>query len=124
MRQNRAFFFAAYQGKVEKTEPSTAQRFVPSAAMRAGDFTAFASPACNNGRQVALRAPFVGNRVDPAAFSPAAMKLLNFVPVTDDPCGPTNSESRTTTPNIRCLTSGLQAQRWPLSVRAVPVCRL
>ena len=58
MIQNRLFFFAAYQGKVEKTEPSTAQRFVPSAAMRAGDFTAFASPARNNGRQVALRRAF------------------------------------------------------------------
>ena len=29
--------------------------FVPTAAMLAGDFTAFASPACNGGRQIALR---------------------------------------------------------------------
>lgn len=87
IRTNRAFFFAAYQGKVEKTNPTTAQRFVPTAAMRAGDFTAFASPACNNGRQVILRAPFVDNRVDPSAFSPAATKLLGFVPVSQDPCG-------------------------------------
>ena len=87
LRKNRAFFFAAYQGKVEKTKPTTTLRFVPSAAMRAGDFTAFASPACNNGRQVALRAPFVDNRVDPSAFSPAATKLLGYVPVSQDPCG-------------------------------------
>ena len=40
--------------------------------MLAGDFTAFASPACNGGRQVTLNAPFVGNRIDPARFSPAA----------------------------------------------------
>ena len=85
--RNRLFFFAAYQGKVEKTKPSTAQRFVPTAAMRAGDFTTFASPQCNNGRQVNLPLPFVGNRVNPSAFSPAAMKLLNFVPVSTDPCG-------------------------------------
>jgi len=87
IRSNRAFFFGAYQGKVEKTKPSTAQRFVPTAAMRAGDFTAFASPACNNGRQITLRAPFVNNRVSPTAFSPAAVQLLNYVPVSEDPCG-------------------------------------
>ena len=44
--------------------------------MLAGDFTAVASPACNAGRQVALRAPFVNNRVDPALFSQAAVKML------------------------------------------------
>ncbi len=87
IRENRAFFFAAYQGKVEKTKPTTAQRFVPTAAMRAGDFTAFASPACNTGRQITLRAPFVDNRVSPSLLSPAATKLLAFVPVSQDPCG-------------------------------------
>ena len=85
--KDRVFFFGAYQGKVEKTNPTTALRFVPTAAMRAGDFTAFASPACNSGRQVALRTPFVNNRVDPSQFSPAATKLLSFVPVSPDPCG-------------------------------------
>ena len=87
LRQNRAFYFVAYQGKVEKTKPTTTLRFVPTAAMRAGDFTAFASPACNSGRQTTLRAPFVDNRVSPAAFSPAAMNLLDYVPVSTDPCG-------------------------------------
>ncbi len=84
---NRAFFFGAYQGRIEKTKPSTAQRFVPTAAMRAGDFTAFASPACNSGRQITLRAPFVNNAVSPSLFSPAATKLLQSVPVSTDPCG-------------------------------------
>ena len=57
--------------------------------MLAGDFTAFASPACNSGRQIALRAPFVNNRVDPALFSPAALNLAAKLPKTDDPCGET-----------------------------------
>lgn len=55
--------------------------------MLAGDFTAFASPACNAGRQIALRAPFVNNRVDPALFSPAAMNVAKFLPSSTDPCG-------------------------------------
>jgi hypothetical protein len=63
--------------------------FVPTAAMLAGDFTAAASAACNGGRPVVLRAPFVGNRVNPALLSPAAVKIATsgFLPASTDPCG-------------------------------------
>ena len=54
--------------------------------MFAGDLTAFASPACNTGRQTALRAPFVNNRIDPALFSKPAVVFANL-PSTADPCG-------------------------------------
>ena len=55
--------------------------------MLAGDWTAFASPACNVGRQIALRAPFVNNRIDPALYSPAAVNFAKLLPTSDDPCG-------------------------------------
>jgi hypothetical protein len=55
--------------------------------MLAGDFTAFASPQCNAGRTITLRAPFVNNRIDPALFSPAALNITSRVPKTNDPCG-------------------------------------
>jgi hypothetical protein len=55
--------------------------------MLAGDFTTFASPACNAGRQVTLRAPFVDNRINPALFSPAAVKIAGRLPASNDPCG-------------------------------------
>ena len=55
--------------------------------MLAGDFTAFTSPQCNGGRQVALRAPYVNNRIDPALFSPAALNIAKRLPSTTDPCG-------------------------------------
>ena len=55
--------------------------------MLAGDFTAFASPACNGGTRADLGAPFVGNRVDPALFSKAALNITSRLPKTDDPCG-------------------------------------
>ena len=55
--------------------------------MLAGDFTAFASPACNRGQQIALRAPFVNNRIDPRLFSPAAMAIARQLPTDGDPCG-------------------------------------
>jgi hypothetical protein len=55
--------------------------------MRAGDFTEAASAACNAGNALTLPAPFVGNRVDPALFSPVAVNLLKYLPVSNDPCG-------------------------------------
>src|SRR5437763_1954164 len=55
--------------------------------MMAGDFTAIASPACNGGRQITLRAPFVNNRIDPALYSRPAVVVANRLPATSDPCG-------------------------------------
>ena len=86
---NRAhvFFFGGYQGRVERSNPATTISFVPTAAMRAGDFTAFASPACNGGRQVTLTGPFVNNQIDAARLNPVAVSMLRYLPVPSDPCG-------------------------------------
>ena len=54
IRKNKLFFFAGYQGTVERSQPPTSIAYVPTPAMLAGDFTAVASPACNGGRQVNL----------------------------------------------------------------------
>ncbi len=64
--------------------------FVPSAAMLSGDFTAYASPACNAGRAIALRAPFAGNRIDPSLFSRPAVLVAQHLPTATDPCGQIN----------------------------------
>jgi Carboxypeptidase regulatory-like domain len=85
--QNKVFFFGAYQGTLVRQTPAANIAWVPSASMLAGDFTAFASPACNGGRQVTLRGGFVNNQIDPARFSPAALNLVNRLPSTTDPCG-------------------------------------
>ena len=85
--KNKLFFFGGYQGTTLRQDPQDTRQFVPTAAMLAGDFTAFASPACNTGRQVPLRAPFVDNRIDPALFSPVALKIAARLPMTNDPCG-------------------------------------
>jgi hypothetical protein len=42
-----------------------------------------AAPTCNAKGQVTLKAPFVNNRIDPALFSPAAVKLAARLPKTD-----------------------------------------
>jgi hypothetical protein len=87
LRQNRLFAFGALQVTRNRQRPSEAQSFVPTAAMRAGDFTAIASAACNGGTALTLPQPFVGNQVNPALFNPVAMRLLEDVPVSTDPCG-------------------------------------
>ena len=85
--QNRLFFFGAYQATVVKMEPADNIAWVPTAQMLAGDFTTFASPACNGGRQINLGGGFVNNRIDPSQFSPAALNLARRLPATTDPCG-------------------------------------
>ncbi len=87
IKQNKIFFFGGYQGTTVRSDPAARKEFIPTPAMLAGDFTAFASAACNGGRAVALRAPFVNNRVDPSRLSPAALKFSSHLPTTSDPCG-------------------------------------
>ena len=85
--RDRLFFFAAYQGTAIRLRPSENIAFVPTAAMLAGDFTTFASPAVQRRPPDNLRAPFVNNRIDPALFSPAGLNLAKRLPSTTDPCG-------------------------------------
>src|SRR6266850_340163 len=85
--RNKLFFFGAYQGTQVRQQPAANIAWVPTAAMLAGDFTAFASPACNGGRQFNLTGGFANNRIDPARFSRAALNLLKRLPTSTDPCG-------------------------------------
>jgi hypothetical protein len=85
--KNKLFFFGGYQGTTLRQDPADTRQFVPTASMLAGDFTAFSSPLCNAGRQITLKAPFANNRIDPALFSPVALKVAAHLPTTDDPCG-------------------------------------
>ncbi len=77
--KNKLFFFGGYQGTIIRQDPANNQSFLPTPAMMAGDWTTFASPACNAGRQIALRAPFVNNRIDPAQYSKVATFITSKV---------------------------------------------
>ena len=85
--KNKLFFFGGYQGTKTRAGGDPVIQYVPTAAMLAGDFTTFASAACNAGRPIALKAPFVNNRIDPALFSKAAMNLAAKLPKAQDDCG-------------------------------------
>jgi len=86
--RNKIFFFGGYQGKVEHTNPATTISYIPTPAMLAGDFTTFASPACNAGRQVSLTGGFVNNQIDPSRLSSVASNFAKYLPTASaDPCG-------------------------------------
>ncbi len=93
--KNKLFFFGGYQGTTLRQDPADTRSFVPTAAMLAGDWTAFASPVCNAGRPITLRAPFVSNRIDPAQYSKVALNIVNKLPKTSDPCGEIRYGNRT-----------------------------
>jgi len=84
--RDKLFFFGAYQGTTVRQQPAANIAWVPTPAMLAGDFSAFASPACN-GVQKTLSGGFENNRIDPARFSRAALNLMKYLPSTTDPCG-------------------------------------
>jgi hypothetical protein len=86
--KNKLFFFGGYQGTTIRQDPSNLKSFVPTPAMMAGDFTAFASKECNARGALTLKAPFVNNRIDPNLLDPVAVKLVNgYLPKPDDACG-------------------------------------
>ena len=85
--KNKLFFFTGYQQTLVRQTPVDSSEVVPTAAMLTGDFTAYTSPACNGGRQITIKAPFAGNRVDPKLFSPAALNLTKALHLSTDPCG-------------------------------------
>src|SRR5262245_34563623 len=87
MIKNKVFFFGGFQGTKIRQDPADIRSFVPTAAMLAGDFTAFASAACNARGAITLRSPFINNRIDPALFSPVAKNISAHMPKTDNPCG-------------------------------------
>src|SRR5688500_10629540 len=82
--RNKLFFMSNWEGyKDEKTNlvPFT----LPSAAMRSGDFSAFAAPlydpaTCTVAGATRSCAAFPGNRIPSTRISPFSQKLLEFYP--------------------------------------------
>jgi hypothetical protein len=89
--KNKLFFFAGYQGTIQKSTPPQTIAYVPTAAMLGGDFSAIASPACNAGKQLTLPATlgFTNNTIAPSMLSPVILNLEKLLPISTNPCGKT-----------------------------------
>ena len=95
IKPNKLFFFAGYQGTTIREDPANLQAFLPTASALAGDWSGLTSPACNAGRNIALRGPFVNNRIDPATYSKPALNLLSRMNmVGPEPCGQVTYDRR------------------------------
>jgi len=84
--KDKLFFFGGYQGTRTRQETSDNTAFVPTQRMLAGDFTTFASAQCQ-GTNKNLTGGFVGNKIDPKLFSPAALKVAALLPAATNDCG-------------------------------------
>ncbi len=91
IRKDKLFIFGTYQGLINHQQAQSVQSLLPSAAQRSGDFTALkttladpADPLTNKPLlDPVTGAPCVaGNKIAAGCLSPAAAKLLSFVPIT------------------------------------------
>jgi hypothetical protein len=87
IKKNKLFFFGGFQYTTTRQNAVINPSFVPTQQMLSGDFTAIASPACNGGRQIALKAPFVNNQISPALFSTPALNITKQLPAATNACG-------------------------------------
>lgn len=87
--KDKLFFFGSYQGTrlIGTVQPQFA--YLPTESMLSGNWTAIASPACNGGRQLTLKAPFVNNQISPSMFSPVSVAIMESgqLPIATNPCG-------------------------------------
>jgi hypothetical protein len=89
--RDKLFFFFGFQETTQVSTPVTYPAFAPTAAMLNGDFSTFASLACNNGKSITLSSAygFVNNQISPALFSPVALNLAKTLPAATNACGAT-----------------------------------
>ncbi len=87
--RNKLFFFGGFQRTSLRSDGSQNVAHIPTPAAVNGDFTALASPACNNGVQKNLSAAagFNNNMIAPSLMSVVARNMMKTFPVTNDPCG-------------------------------------
>jgi len=89
IKKNKLFFFAGFQGTNTRQTPSDTLAFVPTQAMLSGDFTVYASTACQP-KAVSLKGLFVGNKLPAGSISPQALAIAKLLPPPTNTCGLTN----------------------------------
>ena len=86
--KDKLFFFGGYQGTIQRSDPAFNTGYVPTPAMLQGDFTAFASAACQGtARTLSAAQGFVNNRISPALLNPVGLNFAKTLPTALDACG-------------------------------------
>ncbi len=81
--KDKIFYFGTIQGTTLRALPASLNAVVPTAAQRRGDFSSITRQLVDpNTRQ-----PFPNNQIPLSRFAPASAKLLDSIPVPDNPQG-------------------------------------
>ena len=83
--KDKLFFFGGIQRTTQRSQPSDNVAYVPTAAMMQGDFTTFASAACQ-GTAKNLTG-YTGNKIPTSEISPAAIAIQARLPQAENGCG-------------------------------------
>ncbi len=87
LKKDKVFFFAGFQGTTTRQTPLAVTAYVPTAAMRAGDFSAYVNPVNGCPSAAAIRNIVAGNGRLTFPLSAAAVNIASRLPQTSDPCG-------------------------------------
>lgn len=80
--KDKLFFFGAYQGTRTRSDPQLTRQFLPTTAMRNGDFSSV-RPITDP----LTRMPFPGNQIPASRISPVTRALLQYIPDPGTPDG-------------------------------------
>jgi len=83
IKRNKLFFFGSYQGTRTRDVSLSNTAFVPSAALRGGDFSSVSKPVIDP----ETGQPFPGNIIPTNRILPIATNVLAKVPTSSDPTG-------------------------------------
>ena len=81
--KDKLFYFATAQGMTHRAQPGSLNAVVPTAAMRSGDFSAISREL----KDPATGQPFSGNQIPTSMFVAPTVKMLEDIPVPDNPQG-------------------------------------
>ncbi|MBZ2176193.1 MAG: TonB-dependent receptor domain-containing protein [Acidobacteriota bacterium] len=79
--RNKLFFFFAYQGTILRSDPQLTRQFLPTAAMRGGNFGA------SRITDPLSRQPFPNNQIPASRLNPVTLNILKFIPTPATPTG-------------------------------------
>ena len=81
--RDKLFFFGSYQGTWTRSDPQLTRQFLPTTAMRQGDFSSVTRAITDP----QTRQPFPGNQIPVGRLSPVTLALLKHIPVPPTPDG-------------------------------------
>jgi len=95
IKKDRLFFFGAYQGTRQRSDPVNNTAYVPTAAALQGDFSVLDGAKANGGCLSTARVlknlqgtPYPNNQIPVSTFDAAGLKLAStYLPLATNPCG-------------------------------------